>query len=250
MTRVTRGLGRFRRLSDRFMGKRADVSPVLQPLKTGLIDRAFVDLGLKSFADLGGVWAVEAGYTFYALERFQVDRGVLVDSGITPTVRAKARRFPQLELVDGNFGDPSVPARVGNVDAVLLFDVLLHQVAPDWDEILAAYAPFTRAFLVVNPQYVQGAETVRLLDLGRERYLELVPKLPLHDEAFDRLDEVHPGYGRPFRDIHEIWQWGIVDSDLDRVLANLGFRRVYRENGGTWFGLDAFEAHSFLYAKD
>jgi hypothetical protein len=46
-------------------------------------------------------------------------------------------------LIEGNFGSPAVAQQLQNVDAILLFDVLLHQVSPDWDEILDLYATRT-----------------------------------------------------------------------------------------------------------
>lgn len=223
----------------------------LQEIKTSLIDRAS-EHGLTSFADLGGVWAVEAGYTFYTLDNHRITRAALVDTGITNTVaaKAKAKGYPQLELINENFGDRAAVERVGSVDAVFLFDVLLHQVNPDWDQILEMYAPTTRMFAIVNPQYTRGTQTVRLIDLGREGYTETVPVVGVHDEAWDKLDEIHPKYGRPYRDVHEIWQWGIVDADLDRKLTSLGFRCVFDENRGPWHGLPAFDNRAFLYVRD
>lgn len=234
----------------RLLGRRpaSPARPVLQEVKTDLIDRAAAH-GMRSFADLGGVWAVEGGYTFYALEHHDIERACLVDTGVTGTVRERARAFPRLRLVDGDFGDPATPGEVGHVDAVFLFDVLLHQVRPDWDEVLAMYAEVADLMLVVNPQF-RGDETVRLLDLGREEYLHTVPQLPLHDEVFSRLDEIHPVYGRPYRDIHEIWQWGITDADLERVMSGLGYRCVYDRNTGPWFGLHRFTGRAFLYARE
>lgn len=220
----------------------------LHEIKTSLIDRA-AEHGMRTFADLGGVWAVEAGYTFYALDRHHATRGCLVDTGITDTVAEKAKRYPQLELIREEFGSETAVRRVGDVDAVFLFDVLLHQVDPDWDEILERYAPHTRMFVIVNPQYTVGEETIRLLDLGRERYMATVPRVDVHDEAWDKLDEIHPKYGRPYRDVHEIWQWGMSNRDLDAKLTSLGFRCVFTENRGSWNGLEHFDNHAFLYVR-
>ena len=226
----------------------ADRSPI-QPFKTSLIDNAF-SRGLSSFADLGGVWAVEAGYTFYTLEHYEISKARLVDTGVTETVRTKAKAFPQLALVNENFGSEAAVDAVGEVDAIFLFDVLLHQVNPNWDEILRMYAPNTKAMLIVNPMFTGVETTTRLLDLGRAEYLAVVPAVDVHEHALDRLDEIHPKYGRPYRDIHEIWQWGIVERDLDRVMNELGFRCVHHSNGGSWRGLERFDNHAFLYLRD
>jgi hypothetical protein len=121
-------------LLDRLRG-RPDAPP-LHPIKLRVIDAAFERGDVRSVADLGGVWAVDGGYTFHALERHEPERAVLVDESVTPATAERARRHPQLEIVEGGFGDPAIAERVGRVDAVIMFDVLLHQVDPDWDEVM------------------------------------------------------------------------------------------------------------------
>ena len=49
--------------------------PTLLQDKLDLIDFAFSRFGLHSFADLGGVWRVEGGYTFYTLDKYDVSVG-------------------------------------------------------------------------------------------------------------------------------------------------------------------------------
>ena len=68
--------------------------------------------------------------------------------------------------------------QVGRVDAIFLFDVLLHQVAPDWDTILEMYAKNVRVFGIYNQQWTGADTTVRLLDLGEEEYFRNVPVDP------------------------------------------------------------------------
>lgn len=221
----------------------------LHGIKLRAIDAAFDRGDVRSVADLGGIWAVDGGYTFHALERHAPERAVLVDESVTPATRERARRHPQLEIVEGNFGDPAVAERVGTVDAVILFDVLLHQVAPDWDEVMRMYAERARYLIVVQPQYVGGSETVRLLDLGRERYLELVPDVPEHHEVWTRMDEYLPERGRPYRDVHNIWQWGITDRDLRARAEALGLGLVYYEDNGTWQDRAAFGNHAFVFRR-
>ncbi|HEX8105082.1 MAG TPA: hypothetical protein VF533_20850 [Solirubrobacteraceae bacterium] len=222
----------------------------LDPLKLDAIDRAFAELGCETFADLGGVWAVDGGYAAYAIEAHGARRGVLVDDDLSPAVRRHAERLPALELVEANFGTPEAAAAVGQVDAVLLFDVLLHQVAPDWDEILTLYAPHTRAFVVVGPQWNDDA-TVRLLDLGEAAYLAAVPSAgeAVYDGLFARLDEPNERRGRPWRDVHDIWQWGIADDDLVAHMDALGFACRLREDHGPWRGLERFHAGAFVFAR-
>ncbi len=223
---------------------------LLQPLKRRVIERGFERCRVRSFADLGGVWAVDGGYTFFALERFDVERAYLVDEDHTDAVRERAQGFAQLELVRANFGAEASAERLGSVDAVILFDVLLHQVAPDWDRVLELYAPRTRSFLIVNPQWSGEGEAVRLLDLGREEYLRSVPEIDLHPEVFSKLDEHNPRRGRPWRDVHDIWQWGISDTALIETLERLGFALVYFEDLGRWQGLERFRNRGFAFVRE
>ncbi len=245
---MTGVLGHGRRLARRALG-RPEEPFRLHTGKARALDFAFEGLGARSFADLGAVWAVNGGYTFHALRRHAVERAALVDEDITPPVRRHAERYPQLELIRGNFGAPDMPERVGDVDAVVLFDVLLHQVEPDWDAILTMYAERTRMLVVSNPQLTSADETVRLIELGPERYRKLVPPATYPEDLFDRLDEEVPGRGRPWRDVHEIWQWGITDEDLVGVAERFGFEVAYSENLGRWRGLAEFEDHAFVFAR-
>lgn len=215
-----------------------------------MIERAFERCRVRSFADLGGVWAVDGGYTFFALGQSDIERAYLVDEDHTDAVHERAKGFGQLELVAANFGAETTADRVGSVDAVILFDVLLHQVDPDWDEILELYAPRTRSFVIVNPQWAGEGGAVRLLDLGREEYLRSVPPLDLHSEVFAKLDEDNPRRGRPWRDVHDIWQWGISDPALTATLERLGFALVYFEDLGRWQGLERFRNRAFVFARE
>ena len=221
----------------------------LQRIKLRAIDAVFENGRIQSFADVGGVWAVEGGYTFYALEQNYVERAVLIDEEIGETTRKRAKQFPQLELIQARFADSAALDRVREIEAVLLFDVLLHQVAPDWDEVLRRYAEHAEYVIVIQPTYVAGDEAVRLLDLGKERYLEIVPDVPRHHEVWTKMNEYVPERGRVYRDIHDIWQWGITDRDLTRVAKEVGLDVIYYENGGTWRGQPAFERHAFIFRR-
>jgi hypothetical protein len=204
---------------------------------------------VQSFADLGGLWAVDGGYTFHALERHRPGRAVLVDTGDASAIAGRARSHPELQIWRRDFGREEVAVELGRLDAVLLFDVLLHQVGPDWDEILGMYSRVAPCLVVVQPQYTVGTGAVRLLDLGLEEYLRITPSAAYDRSLFDDLDAIHPAYGRPVRDIHEIWQWGITDAALEAVMDALGFELFYYENGGTWQGQDLFEAHAFGFHR-
>lgn len=220
--------------------------------KIELIDRAFTSLGIQSFADLGAVWRVEGAYTFHALEKYRIKDAALVDLNVTPTVSARAESYPQLRLVRGNFGDQAVADKVGNVDAVFLFDVLLHQVSPDWDAILDIYAKNVNSLLIYNQQWTGSEETVRLLDLGEKEYFHNVPhnrRVEEYSNLFGKLDEKHPEMDRLWRDFPGIWQWGITDADLEAKVSQLGFNLVYKKDCGRFGRLRNFKNHAFIFSR-
>jgi hypothetical protein len=213
----------------------------LAPLKLRAIDLLCDRFGIDSLADLGAAWGVEGGYAFYAAERWDLGRVVIVDENLKryPVIQERAAQTPAVELVEGNFGNDGVASLVKRVDAVLMFDVLLHQVSPsDWRQVLSLYAPRTELFAMVGPWW-RDETTTRLPDLGRDRYLELVPDLRIHAELFDRIEQINPERGLPWRDCQDVWQWGISDSDLRRTMSELGFRLAQFEDHGTWSYPDA-----------
>jgi hypothetical protein len=220
--------------------------------KLDLIDFAFTTQGVRSFADLGGVWGVEGGYTFYTLDKHHPSRAVLVDTHPTQIVIARATQYPALQLVAGNFGSETIAREVGSVDAVFLFDVLLHQVRPNWDQVLTMYARQARCFVIYNQQWIGSDATVRLFDLGEDEYFHNVPhkrgEQPYAD-LFRKLDEKHPDHDRNWRDVHNVWQWGITDSDLEAAATKLGFRLVLKKNYGRFARLANFENHGFVFVR-
>jgi Glycosyltransferase like family len=197
------------------------------PGKARAIDYAIDELGIESFASLE-IANAYGQYAFYAIDKPSVERGVLLDvraarprNHLLSAMEQAAER-PGMEVLDSHFSDPDTVAEIGQVDTVLLFDVLLRMVEPDWDQVLELYAPATSSFLITNPQW-EGDTTVRLIDLGRERYGDAVPSWDAHRELFDRLDDWHEGQERTYRDSNHVWQWGITDADLRAKMEQLGF---------------------------
>lgn len=225
---------------------------ILNKDKIDLIDFAFTSLKVRSFADLGGIWGVDGGYTFHTLDKHNVTAAVLVDTHPTDITNERSKNYPQLRFIKGNFGDERVIQAVGQVDAIFLFDVLLHQVAPDWDKILEAYAPQTRCLIIYNQQWINSNLTVRLLDLGEAEYFENTPhpswESP-YDNLFQKLNEKHPDHDRTWRDVHHIWQWGITDANLQSKVEALGFHMQYYKNCGRFGNLKNFENHAFIFSK-
>lgn len=205
-----------------------------------------------SFADLGGIWGVEGAYTFYTLRKYGAKRAFLVDTNFTDNPLRKARAQGCLQLIQGNFGEESVAEQLGMVDAVFLFDVLLHQVKPDWNEILENYSKRTNYFVLYNQQWTGSENTVRLLDLGYDEYLRNLRHVadhPVYQAVFEKMYEIHPEHKRIWRDIHNVWQWGITDRDLLRTMENLGFKMQYYKNFGRFASLPNFEDHAFVFQK-
>jgi hypothetical protein len=89
--------------------------------KKQLIDFFCQELGMRSFADLGGVWNVDGGYTFYAIERHKAKSAVLVDTDVTPTVLERQKRYPGLKIIHGNLGRSITRDQIGKVDGVFFF---------------------------------------------------------------------------------------------------------------------------------
>jgi hypothetical protein len=240
----------------RRLARRGDRNPLtadsrLLPFKTRALDVAIEAVGARSFADLGAVWAVEAGYTFYGLRNPHITRACIVDETITPSVRERAAGDHRVKLVEGTFGDPVVLRDIGFVDVLLAYDILLHQVRPDWDDFLRTYAPLTRCFAIANPQWTAQPEgVVRLIDLGRDRYLANVPPMALHDHLFDRLDEINEERHRPWRDVHDVWQWGITDAALRDVMTKLDFHLVHEGTGPRWRELPNFTDRVAVFSRN
>lgn len=232
-------------------------SPVAtSPAKGALeaIDFAVAELGIRSFASLDNTPAF-GRHAFYAIDKPTVQQGVLAD--LQPTrprdqllsaIELAAER-PGLRVVDGHALHPQTIAEIGAVDAVLLINVLLHTVAPDWDQVLELYAPSASCFVIANPQWQEGERTVRLVDLGREGFLETVPPSTGHAALFDRLDEWYPPQQRPYRDASNVWQWAITDSDLKAKQAGLGFTLAHERDLGQFPRAERFRNKAFVFGR-
>jgi hypothetical protein len=199
--------------------------------------------GLKTSVDLGGVWRVNGAYTHYLATKCAMKKAIIVDTDFTAAALKRLGNLNNSRLVKGDFGDDGIVNDVGPVDVVVLFDVLLHQVSPDWDAIIRKYAPLTRCFAIYNQQYISGGETIRLTDLPIEEYVEYAPRLA------DGADELCPHYGKKWKDIHLVWQWGITDNDLRKKLDTSGFREIFYRNYGRFGNIRHFENHGFIFVK-
>ena len=222
--------------------------------KLRLIDQVFrfAQPTASSFADLGGVWKVNGAYSEYALKEHSLNRGFLVDTDFPSGLRERLSRDPRLQLINSDFTDPDLVSRIGKVDVVFLFDVLLHQANPSWDAVLSIYAGVAPCLAIYNQQYVLGDTSVRLTALPLKEYLAVAPRgrEEVYKYVYAHGDEIHPTYRKPWRDIHNIFQWGISDQDLRAKMRHLGFRELFFRNCGRFSNLAAFENHAFIFVRD
>ncbi|MDD4883100.1 hypothetical protein [Sulfuricurvum sp.] len=220
--------------------------------KKELLDIAFSNYKIRSIAELGCVWGIDCSYGIYALEKFKLQNVKMVDTHWTETALDRVSKYPEIEVFKGDFSDSGMVKNIGQIDAVLLFDVLLHQVAPDWTRVLEMYAQYTDYFIIFNQDWIKSNITTRLLDLGREEYFTNVPhnpNEPPYNTLFDHLYEKHPIHNKIWRDVHHVWQWGIVSDDLISLMKKLGFRLEYFFNHGELSYLTSFEEHSYIFKK-
>jgi len=223
------------------------------PEKLSLLRTAFSKITPRpqSFADLGGVWKVNAGYSRYLLKKFPIKQGYMVDTDYPEKVVRILNTFPQFKRIAGNFGSHDIAAAFEKVDTILLFDVQLHQVAPDCQNILAMYAPKTRSFIIYNQQLINAPKTLRLTDLPLQTYKEYAPVRSdsLYDFVYSHQQELHPQHQKIWKNIHNIWQWGITDEDLIAEMQKFGFKEIFRKNYGRFSDLKHFENHGFVFVR-
>jgi hypothetical protein len=151
----------------------------------------------------------------------------------------------------GDFGNATTALSVGDTDIVYFFDVLLHQANPDWDQVLTLYAKQARCMVIYNQQYISGDRTVRLTLLPMEEYMAITggTRSEFFQYVFEHKEDIHPVYGKPWGDIHNLTQWGITDADLRAAMRGLGFREVYFKNHGNFVGLPSLENHAFIFIR-
>ncbi len=201
-----------------------------QLFKKDLVDYGCSLMPVKRVAELGCIWGVDGFYGRYIAETYKPEKVFMADAIWNDNARNLCKAFPQIEMIEGDFTRPEMPARIGPVDVVVLFDILLHMVAPDWDAVLRMYAPYTQAFWIVNRQFTASPITVRLMDLGKEEYFRNIPHKadhPTYKMVFDKLNEVDPRFNKIHRDVMYVWQWGITNHDLIDTMDRLGFELQY-----------------------
>jgi hypothetical protein len=209
--------------------------PILQH-KAQLVRRAVERFKVSTIADLGGCWGVNGGYTFDALSHADIKRAVIVDGFITDITKKRAQNYQNINLIEGSLGSDVTHARVGNVDAVIMFDILLHQANPDWDKFLIKYCNSSNILIIYNQNWLMDKKTIRFLELGVDKYLELVPHS--NAENVKKWFQSHLEYNEEQdclnKNIHNFWQYGITTPDMINLIYEQGFNIDYLENFGIW----------------
>ncbi|MCZ6772666.1 MAG: hypothetical protein O7G83_11925 [Proteobacteria bacterium] len=250
MTRDFRNI--IRGVASRFLSVSGDYRHLLTKDKIDLIDMAIHRYDLHSILDAGGCWGVHGGYTFHALSNSRIKNATIIDTNITDTTKKRSESHPHLKLVNGDFGDRNLVKSLGDFDAVIFYDVLLHQVNPNWNEIIDMYSSITNHFIIYNQMFTGSHSTIRLTDLGLEEYLKNTPYNGNEEfiiEMFSKIDQNHPEHNKVYGDVHHYWQWGISPPDLFSVMSRNNFRADYLCNYGKFSKLPYFENHGILFSR-
>jgi hypothetical protein len=236
----------------------AVIRPIVLHKARFLLD-ALEHYGIRSFADLGGSWGVNGGYSYQAMLAFPIERAFMVDDFDPPHLHERFKPYANFSVIKGSFGLPATVNALPDVDALFLFDILLHQVDPDWDAILDLYAGKAKTILIYNQQWIGSASTVRLLDLGPESYLANTPfaagepaasKAAVDQIYAERRTRRDRFGGKNREDWPDIWQWGITDPTLIAKMWSLGFKLDRMENYGLFSpAMKNFENHGFWFSR-
>lgn len=220
--------------------------------KLQLITDTFRNFNFNSFADLGGVWKVNAAYTLFTLKKFKIERSFIVDTDFNIKADQKLAVFHNVLKIHGDFSKDEVIQKIAKVDAVFLFDVLLHQANPDWDEILTKYSKITGCFIIYNQQWIASDVTFRLTNLELEEYKKIMPwqRDSLFEYVYDHKSEINEKHNKPWKDIHSIFQWAISDKDLRKKMRDLGYKEFFYKNYGSFSNSKSFENHAFVFINN
>ena len=219
-----------------------------------LIDKTF-DLESKNItkvADFGGIYIVNGAYLFYTIDKYQISKAIMIDTELTKEYLNSAKKYSQITSLETNFGNNNVASKFEKVDAIYLFDILLHQVNPNWDDILNFYSKKTKYFIIFNQMFTKSENSVRLLDLGIDEYFRHVPfkrEHPLSQNLINKMYEINHEHDKIWRDIHHVFQWGITVNDLVEKLSKLNFELIYQKYCGQFSYSKSFDDYAFIFKK-
>jgi len=238
---ISRVVSRARRA----LSKPDDPSELDRPVvahKAALIKKAYKHRPFRSFADLGACWGVNAGYAIYArkLCGSDFDRAFIVDQIITSISRDRVSKWDNFFPVQAILGSAEARTKVGPVDALIIFDILLHQANPDWRQFLKDWLAQTKQTVIVyNQNWFKDATSVRFFERGPEWYLKNVVYVvgePKVREWFANPYRFIPEEGVNAKDSFHFWQWGITPADLIDEFQKNGFDLVSVDTFNAWGG--------------
>ncbi len=132
--------------------------------KADLISQAIDRYGLKSIIDVGACSGVNGAYTFHALASGKIERAVITDGEITDITRKRAAGGARSELRQGDIGDADFIDALSHSDAAIMFDVLLHQVGPRWDDSLQD----------IRAKWITSSSTIRIGLAGTQAFVSSI----------------------------------------------------------------------------
>jgi len=210
--------------------------------KAALIKRAYTRHPFRSFADLGACWGVNGGYAIYARELCGTafDRGFVADQIVTPLTHQRIGKWPDLFAIQSMLGAKQTRERVGQVDALIMFDILLHQANPAWDCFIKDWIGHAvHTIIVYNQNWFKDQKSQRFIERGLDWYLQNV----FHNHNpeglrkwFANHEQFNTEQGVLERDVHHWWQWGITPSELVEAFRKNDFDLVYLDTFDVWMG--------------
>ena len=221
----------------------------LDPSKLDLLCLANELYSPSSLCDIGGVWGVDGGYGVYAKTVLGIENVRIVDSHWTDTSK-QCCNDSGVKIVDSFIDEYLDEISLQNLDCVCLFHFLLHQVSPDWREILRRLSSSVKVVLINNPQWTLEKAGFRLTELNSDEYFSFVPHSESEENYRDLYTaplEIDPLHNKPRRDLHHFWQWAITNNDLITWMNSLGYDIMYIRPSTVWSHNKHFQDFGFIF---
>ena len=221
----------------------------LDPSKLDLLCLANDLYKPTSLGDIGGIWGVDGGYGVYAKTVLGINEVQIIDSHWTDTAK-QACDNAGIKIVDSFVDTYLHDGRLDNTDCVCLFHFLLHQVSPDWREILRKLSFSVKIVLINNPQWIHGKAGFRLTELDSNEYFSLVPHSESeanYKDLYNAPLEIDPLHKKPRRDLHHFWQWAITNNDLITWMSSLNYELKYIRPSTLWSHNKHFQDYGFIF---
>ncbi len=221
----------------------------LDPSKLDLLCLANDLYNPNSLCDIGGIWGVDGGYGVYAKTVLGIENVRIVDSHWTDTAK-QCCKDSGVKIVDSFIDTYLNEDKLGNTDCVCLFHFLLHQVSPDWREILRQLSSLVKIVIINNPQWINGKAGFRLTELDSNEYFSLVPHTENeanYKDLYNAPLEIDPLHKKPRRDLHHFWQWAITNNDLISWMNSLGYDLKYIRPSSVWSHNKHFQDYGFIF---